>query len=212
MSASTRLGWWKGADEVLALGGVDPGLAAHRRIHLGEEARRDLHEAHAALQRGGHEAREVAHDAAAERHDDVAALRPRVEHGAADLGIGGEALGTLARRYHDGRMAQARGVERSLQRRQVPAREVGVGDDHAGRARRQGGDAGARLREQARPDQDVVGPVAEPDRHAGKPGVGGTAVVGGRHGTRRPAMAAAIWSTMASCEQSRDSTVRSASA
>ena len=61
----------KGAGQVLAGSQVDGGLAAHRRIHHGEQARRDLHKLAPAHVGGGHKARHVAYDAAAKCHDHV---------------------------------------------------------------------------------------------------------------------------------------------
>ena len=61
------------ADEVLALVGVDAGLAADRRIDHAEHGRRHLHDAHAAQPGRGDEAREVGDRAAAEADDGVAA-------------------------------------------------------------------------------------------------------------------------------------------
>ena len=63
----------KGAGQVLAGSQVDGSLAAHRRIHHGEQACWDLHKLAAAHVSGGHKARHVAHNAATERHDYVGA-------------------------------------------------------------------------------------------------------------------------------------------
>ena len=69
----------EGADEVLAVARIDAGLAADRGIDLGQERRRHLHEAHAAPHDRGGETGEIADDAAAERHDEIAALDARIE-------------------------------------------------------------------------------------------------------------------------------------
>jgi hypothetical protein len=66
-----------GAGVVLALADVDAGLAAVGRVDLGDEGRRNLDVAHAALVDRGAEAGEVADDAAAEGEDHVAALGTR---------------------------------------------------------------------------------------------------------------------------------------
>ena len=69
---------------ILARGQVDGGLAADGRIDRGQQRRRDLGKAHAALIRRRGKAREVAHHAAAERNDHVAAaeavLTEEVQH------------------------------------------------------------------------------------------------------------------------------------
>ena len=59
----------KRADEILARRRVDAGLAADRRVDHREQARRHLHVRHAAHERRGDEAGEVADHAAAERDD-----------------------------------------------------------------------------------------------------------------------------------------------
>src|SRR5690606_35564312 len=59
----------EGADEVLAGRQVYPDLTADRTVDLGQQRRRDLHQADAAQPRGGREARRVAHDTAAEGND-----------------------------------------------------------------------------------------------------------------------------------------------
>ena len=63
-------------DEVLALGQVDAGLAADRRVDLGDERRRDLDERDAAQVRRGEEPGRVAERAAADRDERLAALDP----------------------------------------------------------------------------------------------------------------------------------------
>ena len=68
------------ADGVLSAGQVDPGLAADRSVHLGEEGRRDLDEFEAAQEAAGHEAGEIADAAAAEREHAAVALAAGVEH------------------------------------------------------------------------------------------------------------------------------------
>ena len=80
----------KGAGQVLAGSQVDGRLAADRRIHHGEQACGNLHKLAAAHVGGGHKARHVAHDAAAERHDHVGArklvLGHKLQNG--DVGLG----------------------------------------------------------------------------------------------------------------------------
>ena len=74
MSAITADRLVEGADVVLGLGEVDAGLAAVGRVDLGDQRRRHLHDAHAALVGGRAEAGEVADDAAAD-------ARPRRQSG-----------------------------------------------------------------------------------------------------------------------------------
>ena len=78
-----------GADVVLGLGQIDAGLAAVGRVDLGNQRRRNLDIAHAALVGGGAEARQVADHAAAERDDDVLAGHARARQlRPDDLGVG----------------------------------------------------------------------------------------------------------------------------
>ena len=71
---TTAAGWWNAPDEVLALGQVDAGLAADRRVDLGDERRRDVDDRHAAQVRRGEEPGRVAERAAADRDERLAAL------------------------------------------------------------------------------------------------------------------------------------------
>ena len=63
----------EGAHEVLALGRVDPGLAAHGGVDHAEQGGGHVHHAHAAQPRGGHEPREVGDRSPAHGHDRVRA-------------------------------------------------------------------------------------------------------------------------------------------
>ena len=58
------------ADQVLARLQVHADFAADGAVHLGEQGGRHLHEGHAAQIGSGHESRQVAHHAAAERDDE----------------------------------------------------------------------------------------------------------------------------------------------
>ncbi len=205
----------EGADQVLAVGGVDAGLAADGGIDLREQRGRHLHEAHAAADDRGGKAGEVADDAAAERDDEIAALDLRGEDRVADAGRAGHRIsrsrpaGTAivaARNPRPSREAEsALGVERP---------DGAVGDDGRG-AGAEGGDTAARLGEKAAADEDVVGAPRQRHRH-------------GRHARRssprrrsRRALRASragvpsgrlrTSSTTRSCGASRDSTVMSAS-
>jgi hypothetical protein len=97
-----------GADVVLRLREVDAGLSAVGRVHLGDEARRDPDPADAALVDGGAEPREVADDAAADRHHEVLAAGARRGQEAQHLLGARERLLLLARRQHVARVARDR--------------------------------------------------------------------------------------------------------
>ena len=62
----------EGPDEVLALGGVDPGLATDGRVDHPEQSGRHLHDPHTAQPGGRDEAREVGGRPAAEADDGAA--------------------------------------------------------------------------------------------------------------------------------------------
>ena len=62
------------ADQILALAGVDRGLTADRGIDLRQQRGRHLHVIDAAANDRGGKAAEIADHAAAQRHDDIAAL------------------------------------------------------------------------------------------------------------------------------------------
>src|SRR5215475_3896000 len=62
------------ADEVLAVAGIDCGLAADRGIDLRKQRGGYLHIVETAAHNRGGKAGEVADDAAAERHHDIGAL------------------------------------------------------------------------------------------------------------------------------------------
>ena len=114
----------EGADEVLAAGKVDRGLAADRGVDLADERRRHRHPRDAAHVRGGHEAREVGRAAAAEGDDRAVAADAQrapepLEHG--------QGLRVLARRHVVG--GDVALSERELRRDAVDAGDVRVGDD-----------------------------------------------------------------------------------
>ena len=111
------------ADVVLAGAEVHGDLAADGRVHLGEQRRRHLHEADAALVGGRHEPGQVADHAAAEGDQRVAAPQPAVVQHAVELLGAGEVLLPLARRQDDLRGAQ-------VGRQQAPARPVEVQRRH----------------------------------------------------------------------------------
>ena len=125
-------GGMEGADQVLALGRVDPGLAADRGVGLGEQAGRHRHPVAAALQQRRGEARHVADHAAADRHDMVGPPDPGLHHRIEQSLDRGERLARLARRQHEA----AREI-RSKPVRPTRRRDIFIGDQEetASRAR-----------------------------------------------------------------------------
>jgi len=71
----------EGADHVLAPGMVDPGLAAHRGIHLREQRSRNLDEIHTTLITSGRKSGEVADHPAAQRRQHHFAIKTTVDQG-----------------------------------------------------------------------------------------------------------------------------------
>ena len=151
----------EGADEVLALRRVDPGLAADRAVDLGEERRRKLHEADAPAQDRGGEAGEITDHPAAEGHHQVVAadlLGDQPLHRALEAG---PALRRLPRRQlQDRRLDPGFGQPRP-ERRQVQRGHPRLGQDRHTRAAQQGRHLRSRPRQKARADADVVGAIAE---------------------------------------------------
>ena len=70
----------EGTDQVLALRRVDAGFAADRGIDLGDDGGGDLDEGKSAVENGGYEASQIAHDAAAERDDDGFPVMSGADH------------------------------------------------------------------------------------------------------------------------------------
>src|SRR6056297_4314571 len=97
----------EGADQILALRRVDPGLAADGGIDLGEQARRHLNEADAAPHDRGGESGEITHHTAAERDHEIPALDARIENGAADMLQRREGFRSFTGADADGRHPQA---------------------------------------------------------------------------------------------------------
>ena len=74
----------EGADQILAVGGIDRGLAADRGIHVREQRGRDLHIVDAAPHHRRGKTGEIADDAAAERDHEIVALDTHGYHRLAD--------------------------------------------------------------------------------------------------------------------------------
>ena len=122
MSASTSDGWWKAPTRFLPSGELIAVLPPTLELTWASRRGRDLDEAHAAPQRRGAEAGEIADDAAAERDDEVAPLDPRLDQRVADPREFGVGLGRLARRADDRpAVVSPRGLEALPQRRRDAA-------------------------------------------------------------------------------------------
>ena len=93
-----QAGLVEGTQQVFPLGHIHAGLAADGGIHLRDDRRGNLHEGKSAVKDGGHEAREIAHHAAAERHDHRLAVMSRADHLAAQGSPHGASTSTPLRR------------------------------------------------------------------------------------------------------------------
>ena len=76
MSMTIAAGWWNAPTRFLPSGRSTAGLAADRRVDLGDERRRDVDDGHAAQVDRGEEAGRVAERAATDRDERLAPLDP----------------------------------------------------------------------------------------------------------------------------------------
>ncbi len=118
----------KGADHVLAQGVVDAGLAAHGRVHLGEQRGGHLNMRHAPLITGGGEACHVSDDAAAEGYHRRVAGEARPDQRVQDAGNLLEGLVLLAVRQHQ--RVDVVPAERLPEAREIKRRHRLVTDHH----------------------------------------------------------------------------------
>ena len=154
----------EGADEVLALGGVDAGLAADGRVDHAEHGGGDGDPAHSAQPGRGDEAGQVGGGAAADADDDVGAGEAGLAEGLPAVGgdLGG--LGLLRVGQLDGDGLVALLGEVLADRLAGPGQRLGVQyGDPLGR----GADQPGQFAEELAADQDLVGlgarGAADPD-------------------------------------------------
>ena len=153
----------KCADEILPRGRVDAGLAAHRRVDHREQRRGALHDGHAAHERGGDEAREVADDAAAQRDDGGVARAAGGEQLVGDARPRVARLVRFARGHDVERHAPVR-RERGDERLCVERADLIIGDHGVAVRGSRGRDERRELRAKPRRDAHRVG--ARVDRAA----------------------------------------------
>ena len=113
------------AEQVLALGEIDAGLAADRGIDLGHEGRRDVDDRDAAQVGRGEEAGRVAERTAADRDERLAALDAEPGQVAGGRLDDRQALGVLALREHDASRPASR--RRKAGRERLAGRRPGAG-------------------------------------------------------------------------------------
>jgi len=144
------------ADEVLALRGVDPGLAANRTVDLGQKRRRQLHKPHAPAQDRRRKTDEVADHAATQRQDHILALDLLLQQpfGAACEVV--PVLRPLARRQGQGRGRDPLRLQRCSQCGQVAGRDGFVGHHGHALPPQQGRDLDPRPRQKTGTDPHLV--------------------------------------------------------
>jgi hypothetical protein len=145
------------ADQVLAMARVDGGLAADGRIHLRQQRCRHLHIIDAAPHSGGGESGEIADNAAAERHHEIAALDARPNHVLAHTLKHRIAFGSFPGRDDNAAGLDAGLRKRSLCRSQMLLRDNLIGHDSDARTGPQRGNTSAETGQKTAPDNDIVG-------------------------------------------------------
>ncbi len=145
----------KAADEVLAFGQVHAGLAADGRINLREERRGHLDIGNAAHENRGEKSAHVAHDAAAQRDQQRAAIAARRNHLAQQLLHAGHGLVFFAR----GQKKRDRRLGKGSKKSSAPKRpdlRRGENKDAARQFARDALDARRERAQQAAAGKDVV--------------------------------------------------------
>ncbi len=155
----------KGADQVLALRGVDAGLATDRTVDLRQKRGRHLHEAHTPAQDRGGKAHQVADHAAPQRHDQIAPFDLLVQQPFGHPRQMRPVLGALARRQGQGGDGDPLGLQRGRQRRQVQAGNRGIGHHGHALALQVRRNLGPRAGDQPRSDPHRIGAGPKLDLH-----------------------------------------------
>ena len=119
------------ADEVLAERMVDGDLAADARVHLCEEARRQLYERHAAHVGRGDKARKIADDATAECKDRRFTVKPQLNCTRIEIVRYGKALRGLPGGDGDDRSIHAAARDLLCRMGGIARADVRIRDDHA---------------------------------------------------------------------------------
>ncbi|MNX86132.1 hypothetical protein D3C86_1180010 [compost metagenome] len=173
-----QIGLVENADEVLAVAGVDARLAADGRIDLCQQRGRYLHEAHAATHDARCKTGEIADNAAAECDHRIVTLHSCRQNRIADGDQMLEALGLFASRQGERNGLDAISLQAIHQAFEIKRRDMFIGDDRRAPALQPRRNFAARPADQARPDQNVIGALAE--RHMDETFIG--VDFGRRHG------------------------------
>ncbi len=140
---------------------IDARFAADRAVHLRQQRRRHLHERDAAQIGRRHEAREVAHHAAAERDDEGFSFQPVRRQLVETFFHDGEPLGFFPGGNGDENRFKARSGKRFQCRLRKMFADVGIRDDGATLAELEPRALRAEPRQQTAPDLDGVTPMTE---------------------------------------------------
>ncbi|MCY1507599.1 hypothetical protein D9M68_418800 [compost metagenome] len=151
------------ADQVLAVRGIDAGLAADGGIDLCQERGRDLDETRATAHDASGKAGKIADDAPAKRDHRIVALDPGAKHGFTDRDQLLEALGLLAGGKHERHCVDVTLLQARHQGLEVARRYVLVSDHGHLAPLEAGGDLLAGGGNQPGTDQDIIGTIAEVD-------------------------------------------------
>jgi hypothetical protein len=125
----------EGADEILAVTRIDPGLAADRGVDLRQQAGRHLHEIQPAPHARRRISCKIADHSATERDDEIVALDLGFDQRVADTLERDKTFRPLAGRDHDARGRHAGGGKLLHDALQMRVRDILVGDDREPRAR-----------------------------------------------------------------------------
>ena len=151
----------KSPDQVLALRGIDPGLAPHRTVHLRQKRCRDLHKTHPAPQHRSGKAGQIPDHPASQRHHQITPFHLLLQQPFDSAFKMRPALGAFPGRQNQRLAGDALIRQPVAQRLQMQRRHVFIGDHTYPFARQTRPDQHARLGKQAGADMNVIGPLAQ---------------------------------------------------
>ena len=151
----------KGADQILALRDIDPGLATHRAVHLGQKGGGNLDKRDAPHVDGGQKTGDISGHPASQGDERVLTVQTELGELACQIGNRGQVLACLA----SGKGDELRGNTCRGQGGHEPAAQklpdIGIRHNHIPLGYGALLDIRADLRQDAVFDHDVIGPVAQ---------------------------------------------------
>ncbi len=160
-----QAGLVEGADEVLALRGVDPGLAADGTVDLRQKRGRQLHEADAPAQDSGGKAHKVADHATAKGQDHILAFHLLLQQPFGAAGKVLPVLRPLPRRQGQRRRGNPFGGQCLGQSGKMPRCDGFFGDDGDAFAAQERRDFGPGAGQKALADPHLIGAFAQINRN-----------------------------------------------